>query len=287
MKLPVLPSGKSKEGAKARGLPAGTRPLDDEQGNAGGIYFVCRSPYEAPNGVRLVRFPNTTILSWVRSIWPREFFWRRPFRRFFSNLLSRRIDRFLGGRVYGFDEFLCKIVDQRWKVPETIGELRQLLGETWGTGDIVTSRHAIQAWTDDDEFTIAWYLFDDHFMDRYRERVEYFLHADHWLPDRFDPVATLSPGNKSAYFGQRLESPSVSNEGRLSAAILIAEDGLTFDAPGAFHFEGFRLTELGSVFPTSQPSGNQWPKVLLLLRAFLIRHNGNVLAALNGLKENG
>ncbi|HSI87100.1 MAG: hypothetical protein ACAI35_19785 [Candidatus Methylacidiphilales bacterium] len=139
------------------------------------IYFVYRSPYEGPSG-KLVRTfaDDKTVLGWFQRRWQRLAQCKD---------IRLAVDAELDCHVYGFDSIFEAILEHELAPPQSIGELRKYLNKyLYVEGEIDLQENYLQVLTDDDEFGLVYYFFDDHYLQAHTDRATYLLHRDWKLP---------------------------------------------------------------------------------------------------------
>jgi uncharacterized protein (TIGR02996 family) len=143
------------------------------------VYFVYRCPYVAPAGNHFKRFDgDDTVLDWFRSRWHRLA--DKDYK-----VVGKRMEREMGCRhVYGFFSLFEEIAVQALPLPTT---LQDLFGHLYANAVTIDSPHALQVCIDDDEFGLAYYFFDDHFLKKYPKRTAWVAREDWRLPDGCGP----------------------------------------------------------------------------------------------------
>lgn len=251
------------------------------------VYFVCRSEYESPHGRRIIEYPDAAnLVDWFRAHWiTREdliavepgiasepefdpWDWQ-------DQIYDLRVKAF-GGGFYGLCEFLTPMLDR--SPPESLADVEDFVasfGGNYSEGTITMIDGAIQAITDDDEIDIAWYLFDDRFVNQFPERVLFLLNRQLELPEQSDreswipsiATKTIADGDKATF-----------------CCFFSSQDGATItDIEGCYRV-GTRLPDLGtwlrsqSINPSLNEYGGvrtEWPPDLILLRAFALLNNNH------------
>jgi len=245
------------------------------------VYFICRSEYESPHGRRIIEFPDApNLVDWFKKQWitrkeltkinpkiPRFKFdpwdWQ-------NEIQELRADAF-GGSFYGFCDLFAPMFGR--PAPRNLSDIEDFIDSFKGNyseGSIEMIDGAIQASTNDDEIEIAWYLFDDTFVEQFPERTAFLLHKQlnvseltntkSWIP----PVQTkvIADGDQATF-----------------CCFFSAQDGITIaDIEGCYRVPT-HLPELGSwlskkivktkpeKYGTTEPD---LPPDLILLRAFAL-----------------
>src|SRR5262249_34346757 len=124
------------------------------------VYFVYRSHYEGPSGKHDRRLEGDSILRWFRAAWERA---KQ------AEDASEWVGAELGCSVYGFETIFVAARERSLPPPKSDRELKTYLTEhLYVEGEILYKPHALQVLTDDDEIELAYYFFDDHFLERNR-----------------------------------------------------------------------------------------------------------------------
>ncbi len=183
------------------------------------VYFVCRSEYEPPHGRRIIEYPDATDLAdWFRAHWitREELIAIEPqiasepdFDPWdWQDQIHDLREKAFGGGFYGLCELLVSMLDR--SPPESLAEVESFVasfGGNYSEGTIALVDGAIQAHTDDDEIDIAWYLFDDRFVNQFPERASFLLHKQLDLPEESDSESwtpsiatkTIAAGDQATY----------------------------------------------------------------------------------------
>ena len=173
----------------------------------------------------------------------------------------------LGCDVYGFASIFEAAREESLKPPKSDAKLEEDLSEhLYVEGEMLYKPHALQVLTDDDEIELAYYLFDDHYLQEHPGRAAYLLHDDWRLPtssgDRPEMPSSRTTDDPSVGLGF---GGDVSGLPRL----------LRFDAPyptsriaGPCRIDGVRLPQLGDYLEATLPD-EDWPFELKLLRSQL------------------
>lgn len=267
------------------------------------VYFVLRSQYHAPLGHRLVTFEDETLLSWFQSHWVgnNKGPWRtcpdipdilpaRPVAEWEEEEFNLIMDQYemstFGMDIYGFWA-VWEAMQSHPTAPTSYEDLHSILSKIeYPEGDFSIQNHALEAVTDDDEIEIAWYFFDDWYLERHPERVQFLL-RDHWeLPGNASEEGASLPSDLSRPLHQEL----IAAAGTTYCALFSAVDGMTImDITGCYRFDDGRLPDFADrlrdqdvpMITEEWQGADQrphrfrkpaWPEELVLLRAFLFDH---------------
>jgi uncharacterized protein (TIGR02996 family) len=138
------------------------------------VHFVYRSHYQWPAGLRRQQFADATVLDWFRNHW-----WGITY----ENGAHERAAELLGMDVYGFGSLFMAIAEHQLPPPRTNRDLAAVLREhLYVEGEIRCAPHAVQVLTDDDEIQMAYYIFDDEYLAKHRDRAAFFLNEGWQLP---------------------------------------------------------------------------------------------------------
>jgi uncharacterized protein (TIGR02996 family) len=221
------------------------------------VHFVLRSHYEGPSERFHARFDDATVLDWFRARW--------------GELAARGYasDEVLGTRVYGFGSLGDAIASHGLAPPATPDELAGILdSHLYVEGKLVCKPHCIQVLTDDDEIQLAYFFFDDVWLEANPDRAAFLLHDGWRLPTAAEaqgapPFSTKIKGKVLARAGE--------GEGLVWLCLLafLDSDNLS-ELPGPLVIEGVRLEELPRWLASLPLTGKGWPRELLLLRAHLL-----------------
>ena len=141
------------------------------------VHFVYRCPYVGPSGRHVAHFPDDTVLAWVRRVWPRLVV---PEDR---EQAYPRLEEILGTSAYDFADYFSHAAEHGLEPPASEAQLREQLEGHLSVQHVLHYRpHALQALTDDDDVMLAYFLFDDHFVRKYPERVAFLLSEGWQLP---------------------------------------------------------------------------------------------------------
>ncbi len=221
------------------------------------VYFVYRSHYEGPSGKHVRKLPGDSVLEWFKTVWneakkvPDAEAW---------------VQSTLGSDVYGFASIFEAARNESLRPPRNDETLEEYLSEyLYVEGDLRYQPHAIQVLTDDDEIELAYYFFDDHYLQVHPGRGAYLLHDDWRLPmsSGHDPFA---PG-----IDIKAIDPPGPSSGTTFLAFLAAYDSSSL-SDSEFHppcrIDGVRLPQLGDYLRIAMPN-KEWPFELKLLRSQL------------------
>ena len=161
---------------------------------ADGVWFIYRSPYEGPTGIRIWRLRDRSVLEWFQRVWrataDEDYFDSESdaYRWVTQHLAAE-----LGGDVYGLNSLFTPDPDCA-KDPgrdrhgplaaSTCQELSVLLDhELYVEGDpehnIRVDQHSVRAKTDDDEVDLAYFFVDDALL-RSRPNCGAYLVWENW-----------------------------------------------------------------------------------------------------------
>jgi hypothetical protein len=270
---------------------------------ADGVWFIYRTPYEGPTGVRVWRVPDGSVLGWFQRVWgvtaDEDYFdSESDAYRWVSQHLSAE----LGGDVYGLyslftpnpDRTKDARPDRHGPLPaSTWQELGALLDrDLYVEGDpgcnIRVDQHSVRAKTDDDEVDLAYFFVDDALL-RSRPDCGAYLIWEGWR---------LPPAGRGGRRGFQAPVPvrelgAVPGGTGTTFAIVFTLDG--FGEPPPVALPGVRLPQFAEYLQTAVPAqaeGHQghgrwpccWPYGLLALRALIApgeRHLGPALRRYN------
>ena len=228
------------------------------------VYFVYRSQYLTPMLNQVKVFEDATVLSWFQRIWN------------FGNDLgdSSAYDvELLGFEVYGFDSIFDAIAEHEIEPPNDESSLSQILREhLYVEGELDFSSNCIQVLTDDDELDVAYYIFDDVFLEKNRDKAEFLLLEGFEIPTVVSAESDENELELKASL-QLVDTPG-GGAGYLFFATMSEYDsgGNLSDLAGGWFIEGLRLPDLpeylSTILPETGPAGFA-PAELLLLRSQL------------------
>lgn len=253
-----------------------------------GSWFVYRSPYQGPSGVRVRRLPDRTPLAWFQRMWEVtadlvvEEGAPDPI-----GAVTRQLDAELGDQIYGLYRFFCTSQDcppvpdeeRRRPLPATTWrELQALLAQPDLDGVpssfvVRMDQHSIRIRDDEEEDDGAFYFLDDDLVRAAPDRVAYLLRQDWRLPPT---GAGGDTGFRSPVKGRVIGG---SPDGVGTTWLVMPGDG--GQAPMTqVAFPGVRLPELAGhlralVPGQAGPAGRNgerpvaWTDELLLLRAMI------------------
>jgi uncharacterized protein (TIGR02996 family) len=212
------------------------------------VYFVYRCPYAAPAGMHRKRFEGDNLLDWFRDHW--------------DQLGDDSVDELLGCHVYSFPLYGGED-GERLPPPTTARELAEYLESELYTNEMgCDSAHALQISTDDDEYGLACYFFDDHFLKKYRKRAAFLLLDDWRLPGGAGPG-----GFKTTELTTRVKGRGVW-EGTTYVVDLDSVGDME-DLSPAYRIDGTRLPELAKYLLRTSVDETAFPGILVAPRALL------------------
>ena len=127
-------------------------------------------------------------------------------------------------------------------VPKSDKQLKDYLTDhLYVESEMKYQPHLLQVWTNDDEIELAYFFFDDHYLQRHPGRAAYLLHEDWKLP-----TASAEGPWKTSIPTQPL-TPARRQPGTTYLALLTFCDSLNLcDLTGAWHLKGVRVPDLGN-----------------------------------------
>ncbi len=135
------------------------------------IYFAFRSGYEKTT--RYVKeFEADSVLDWFQKNWDT-----------FQGEYGCE-ENLLGVHVYGFpidDEDLEE--GQKVQKPKTLSQLKAQIEEYIYQNETKINANCLQVYTDDDEIELAWYVFDEKFIENNPDKIAIWLNG--YLPTTF------------------------------------------------------------------------------------------------------
>jgi hypothetical protein len=217
------------------------------------VHFVYRSHCEGPACKTVRQLEAESVLAWFQGVW---------LAASKAEDAAAWVKETLGCAVYGLDALFEKARERRLPPPESEAQLAKYLRDYLSfDGELLTAPHCLQVLTEE-EIELAYYIFDDVFLQDNPRSVTFLLREDWQLPDRFlnDWFQSETP--------TRLLTPSGSGEGSVFLALLTFHEGalnLT-DLNLPYRISGVRLPELGRWLALAKPD-SEWPLELRLLRA--------------------
>ncbi len=221
------------------------------------VYFVYRSHYEGPSGKHVQKLPGDSVLDWFKSVWndaknaPDAAAW---------------VKSTLGGDVYGLASIFEAAREESLKPPRTDEELEEsLFGHLHVEGNLLYQPHAVQVLTDDDEIELAYYFFDDHYLQEHTGQAAYLLHDDWRLP-----TSSAREFHIPDIDTKEIHPPGTGS-GATFLAFLAAYDSSSLsdiDIQAPCRIDGVRLPQLGDYLRNAMPD-EKWPFELKLLRSQL------------------
>lgn len=143
------------------------------------IYFVYRSAYESISRY-MKEFEENSILEWFQTNW---------------NKLSNEdeFNKLLGLYVYGFP--ISKIDDYLIvPPPDSLEDLKNKLDQYVYLNEIKVTENCVEVITDDDEIGLAWYVFDEIFVQNNPEKSNFWLIRE--LPIKYSNKGKLLNNNE-------------------------------------------------------------------------------------------
>jgi uncharacterized protein (TIGR02996 family) len=216
------------------------------------VYFVYRCLDISPTEKYVRRFDDDNVLDWFRSRWARLAGSGRP-------AADRRLKRDLGCSVIELADVFCSQDGEARTPPASLAELIERVGGTSPDQVACQSEHCLQVRFADYYLPqTAYYLFDDHYLRKHRDRAAFLLHEGWQLPD----------ASKNGSFRPKEETKQlVARPGGAGATYFVfLECEKEYNPAG--RIDGVRLPELAG-FLMANPSPRYWPGHLSLLRAVL------------------
>lgn len=218
------------------------------------VYIVYRSHYEGPSGKHVRKLDGDSVLGWFQSVWGRA---KQ------ADDLWEWVEAELGCHVYGFETIFKAARDNDLPPPESDRELNAYLADhLYVEGEFFHEPHALQVWTNDDEIEMAYFFFDDHFLEEHPGRAAYLLHEDWRLP-----TTSGERPYASSIEAKEIDPPG-SGTGTTYLVFLAFYDSMSLDLEGPWRIDGVRLPELAEYLRDAEPDGD-WPFELKLLRSQL------------------
>ena len=147
---------------------------DHHEIRAMSVDFVYRSHYEGPSGKHVRRLEGDSVLGWFQAVWERAKE---------ADDASEWVKSEIGTSIYGFASIFEAAREHDLPPPTSDRKLKSYLEEhLYVEGEIKYKPHALQVLTDDDEIELAYYVFDDEYVNQHPGRAAYLLHEDWRLP---------------------------------------------------------------------------------------------------------
>ncbi|RKR85876.1 hypothetical protein BDK92_0087 [Micromonospora pisi] len=198
------------------------------------MYFVERSRVDSPLSKMVFHVPDTTVLGWFQHAWHHE----DP---------EALLDAEIGGGSYGLDSIFEAIEEHHLPCPQTLDELRELLGEhLWIESDdpIRLDERGLRVRTNDDEVDLAYFFLEDEAVTAHPDRLMYLVNHTWPLPSSAGaPSATFTPD-----VALRVVNPPGSGPNSVYAVRISWQhtdhNGTNLDQRGAIVFPGVSLPGL-------------------------------------------
>lgn len=145
------------------------------------VYLVYRTPYNQPNNKYLKKFEEDTVLAWFQNLWN---YYDQDFYQFLDNVYE-----YIGIDIYGFwgpfrkyDEkgFDEKISHKH--PPQDFKQIEEYLRRGYCNQVVLEENNYVQVFTDDDEMELAYYIFDDSYIEQNPIKTEYLIREAYELP---------------------------------------------------------------------------------------------------------
>jgi uncharacterized protein (TIGR02996 family) len=220
------------------------------------VYFVYRCPGISPTEKYVRRFDDDNVLDWFRSRWARLAGSDRT-------AAYRRLKRDLGCPCDELADVFCSEDEEARTPPASLAELLERIEDTNPNEVACQSKHCLQVFTWIDEPETAYYLFDDHYLRKHRDRAAFLLHEGWQLPD----------ASKNGSFRPKEETEQLmarpGGVGATYLVFLVCESKSNMDDLSPAHrIDGVRLPELAG-FLMANPPPRYWTGLLSRLRAVL------------------
>jgi hypothetical protein len=220
------------------------------------VHFVYRSPHAGPAGKHVSKLDAPSVLAWFQQVWPEAVA---------AEDGAAWVKSALGTAVAGFESLFEAARSRSLPPPESDRDLKKYLDAHLDAEEVLAEPHAVQALgEEEDESEMAYYLFDDAFLQD-RPRVGAFLLHEGWeLPE--DAIDDWFQGETPT----RLLTPSGTGEGSVYLVFLGGADAsqalTNLELP--YRLSGVRLAGLAEHLAAATPD-SAWPFELRLLRSQL------------------
>lgn len=231
------------------------------------IHFVYRTPYQRQFKYYR-KFEETTILEWFHSFW--------SLKNYGIDSFHQKIDEWLGIDVYGLNRYSLSdaIIEEDLPEPQNFDELVNYLQEYAYVRKItISGTNLLQVLTDDDELDLAYYIFDDVFLQQYPEKTAYI--TQEYLPQE---VKVIQPNFYEESYTKTILTKHNEELNAVYFAFFSAwGNNNLYNLPrtqnGIIKIEGISLTNLTSFLATWQPknSFDYYPPELLFLRSQVMK----------------
>ncbi len=220
------------------------------------VYFVYRSDYEGPSGKHVRRLDADSVLGWYQAVWERA---KQ------AEDISEWVKAEVGADVYGFASIFEAAREHALPPPTSDRKLKSYLEEyLYVEGDMRFKPHALQVLTDDDEIELAYYFFDDHYLNEHPGRTAYLLHEGWRLP-----MSSGKNSEKPSVTARAIQPPG-SGSGVTYLVFLTCYDSSALSEldgmTGPSRIKGVRVSHLADYLEATSP-GEDWPFELKLLRS--------------------
>jgi uncharacterized protein (TIGR02996 family) len=197
------------------------------------VYFGYRCGYLGPTTLYRRRFDDATVLDWFRRHWVGVAD---------ENEAIAHAKAVLGEDIAYFACVFLTIARRNLPLPTTTEEIARTIQSGYHNA-ILFEDHCVQVLTDDDEIDMAYYFFDDAFLQSQSDLASYLLLDDWRLPDGMGKGGWWPP--TSHPLGERVPGE---NPGRLYAFWRDLHDGEhlgdSSDVDVAEYVEGVRVGDL-------------------------------------------
>lgn len=234
------------------------------------VFFVYRSQYDTPVLNQLKTFGDATVFEWFKRNWTGAESYDDSL-KFARNLL--------GFDVYGFDSIFRAIGEHQIGPPEDEQALARILNEhLYVEGELKFGPHCIQVLTDDDELDVAYYIFDDIYLEQNRDKADFLLANDFELSTDSMNDSVIESLEVDAELN--LIDTSGGGDGALFF-VTLSEYGTgenLSEVDGAWIIQGLRLPDLPEYLSAVLPARGEVgfaPSELLLLRSQLFSNRAD------------
>ncbi len=212
------------------------------------VYFAFRSPYIGPGGKYLKRFDDDSVLGWFRTRWDR-------FASTEYDEVDDRLTQELGCHVYSLAD-VFRIDEEGPVAPPRNGRALtdHVEGRVYNNEVAGGSPHVLQVDTDDDDFGLSYYFFDDHYLKKHGKHAAFLL-CDWKLPGGHGSGG-FRPAEPTVLSGPKGTWPGTTYLVDLDSV------GDMDDLVPGYRIEGVRLPELAKYVLRTPPSQEDVARLL-------------------------
>lgn len=221
------------------------------------LYFNYKTPFDTLTGKFTKKIEANSILDWFQKIWKTDLG---------EKDLYEYYKREFGTHFYGLGQFAYNISGNEYEKPITIDDLLEAIRENFYVNEIrLLDNKFLEILTDDDEYSLAWYLIEEEYAKSDLNRFAYLMYEGWKLPLSFSEKET----KRLNFEFKQIITPKKKRKGELYFLSICNDAG---DGPIDYYpmkFTGIRLTDLEEYLMKDQFDNELLPLILTFFKSKL------------------